>query len=76
VGNLLNSNWGVNKTTSGSGNGRILTYGGRDESNVPQFSMAKVRVDGNDVYPVKTFSPLLDYGQCWRLQVGLRYIFN
>jgi len=72
IGNILNSKWGVNKNMGGSANGRILTYAGKDASNVPSFSMVKV----NGEYPTKTWDTYLVYGQCWSLQIGLRYIFN
>lgn len=72
VGNLINSNWGVNKNMAASNYGRILNYEGRDDNNIPSFSMVKL----NDAYPVKTYDTYANYGQCWSLQVGLRYIFN
>ena len=52
--------------------GKILKYEGRDENIVPSFSMVKV----NNAYPTQTYDTYLNYGQCWSLQVGLRYIFN
>jgi len=73
VGNLLNSNWGVYKNMAVSNNGRILKYEGKDANNVPTFSMWK---NSDGAYPTKTYDTYLDYGQCWNLQVGLRYIFN
>ena len=73
VGNLLNSKWGVTKNMTASNNGRILKYEGKDANNVPMFSMWK---DSNGNYPTKTYDTFLDYGQCWNLQIGLRYIFN
>jgi len=72
VGNLLKSTWGVNKTMSALNYGQILRYEGRDASDVPSFSM--VKVDG--AYPTQSYDTYLNYGQCWSLQVGLRYIFN
>ena len=72
VGNLLKSTWGVNKNMAPSNYGRILTYAGKDENNVPTFSMYKV---GGE-YPTKTYDTYLNYGQCWSMQVGVRYIFN
>jgi len=72
AGNLLNSKWGVYKNMAASNYGAILKYEGRDEGNVPTFSMAKV----NNAYPVKTYDTYLNINQCWMLQVGLRYIFN
>jgi len=73
VGNLLNSNWGINKNMTVSNNGRILQYQGKDANNVPMFSMWK---NSNGDYPTKTYDTYLNYGQCWNLQLGLRYIFN
>ena len=72
AGNLLNSKWGVYKNMAASNNGAILRYAGRDANNVPSFSM--VQVDG--AYPTTTYSDYLNISQTWRLQVGLRYIFN
>ena len=73
VGNLLKSTWGVNKNMAPSNYGRILTYV-KDPENptVPTYSMIKV----NGAYPTKTYEPYLHYGQCWSMQIGLRYIFN
>ncbi len=72
VGNMLNSKWGVGKTTNPSNGGRILKYEGKDDKNTPIFSMYKV----NGEYPTKTYETYQDYSQCWKLQVGIRYIFN
>jgi hypothetical protein len=72
VGNMLNSNWGVNKNMAASNYGRILRYEGKDANNVPTFSTTKVIGE----YPTKTYDTYLNYGQCWSLQIGLRYIFN
>jgi hypothetical protein len=72
AGNLLNSGWGVYKNMAFSNNGAILKYVSRNASNVPTFSMAQI----DYAYPTKTYTPNLDYNQCWRLQLGLRYIFN
>jgi hypothetical protein len=72
VGNILNSKWGVNKNMAASNYGKILKYDGKDANNVPSFSMVKV----NGAYPTQTYDTYLNYGQCWSLQIGLRYIFN
>lgn len=75
-GNLINSEWGVAKTMSGSNYGQILKYEGKDAGNVPTFSMIKVKDSaGNLNYPTKTYSTYYSYEQCWQMQVGLRYIF-
>ena len=71
-GNLINSKWGVVKTMNNSNNGRILRYEGKDEGNVPSFSMVK-DADGN--YLSETYSTLYNYNQTWRLQMGIRYFF-
>jgi hypothetical protein len=71
-GNLLNSEWGVNKNMAVSKYGSILRYEGRDEGNAPTFSM--VQVDG--AYPTESYSTYLSLSQVWSLQIGLRYIFN
>lgn len=64
---------GVTKNMSGANGGRILTYKGKDESNTPIFSMYKDS-DGN--YPTGSFTRNLNYSECWKLQIGLRYVFN
>lgn len=72
AGNLLNSKWGVYKNMAASKYGAILKYEGRDEGNVPSFSMAQ----DDGAYLSETYSTYLNINQCWMLQVGLRYIFN
>lgn len=75
-GNLINSEWGVAKTMLSSNYGQILKYEGKDINNVPTFSMVKVKdSSGNLNYPTNTYSTYYNYGQCWQMQVGLRYIF-
>jgi len=71
-GNLINSEWGVEKNMFGANNGQILTYEGVDANNVPSFSMVQ---DDNGVYLNETYSTYYDYDQCWQLQLGARYIF-
>ncbi len=72
VGNLLNSEWGVNKNMFEANNGQILTYEGRDDNNVPTFSMVKDS-DGN--YLSNSYSTYFNYNQAWQLQFGVRYFF-
>jgi len=72
VGNMLNTEWGVNKTMSASNNGRILRYEGKDANNTPSFSMVKV----SGAYPTQTYIPYEHLSQCWGMKIGLRYIFN
>jgi hypothetical protein len=70
--NLVSSRWGVYKNMAVSNNGAILKYESRNASNIPTYSMVKV----NGSYPTTTYSSYQDISQCWRLQIGLRYIFN
>ncbi|MDE5760714.1 MAG: TonB-dependent receptor, partial [Bacteroides sp.] len=74
VGNLINSKWGISKTNAVSNNGRILKYEGvaSETDLTPVFSMYKV----NGEYPTKTYDTYQNYSECWRMQVGIRYIFN
>jgi hypothetical protein len=72
IGNLINSNWGVNKNMAASNYGKILKYDGKDANNVPSFSTIKVSGE----YPTETYSPYINNSQCWSLQIGVRYIFN
>ncbi|MDF1570291.1 MAG: carboxypeptidase regulatory-like domain-containing protein [Bacteroidales bacterium] len=71
-GNLINSEWGVEKNMFGANNGQILTYEGVDANNVPSFSMV---TDGDGNYLNETYSTYYNYNQCWQLQLGARYIF-
>jgi len=71
-GNLLNSEWGVPKNMFAANNGQILRYEGKDENNVPSFSMAKDN-DGN--YLTESYSTFFNFNQLWRLQLGVRYSF-
>ncbi|MBQ6209901.1 MAG: carboxypeptidase regulatory-like domain-containing protein [Prevotella sp.] len=72
VGNLINSGWGIPKTNTVSNGNRILTYNGVDNNNVPVFSMYKV----NGAYPTETYATNMDWSNCWKLQVGIKYFFN
>ncbi len=71
-GNLINSEWGVEKNMFSANNGQILKYEGKDAGNVPSFSMVKDD-DGN--YLSESYSTYYNYNQCWQLQLGIRYIF-
>ena len=65
-GNMLNTQWGVYKNMNAIRNGQILGYNGRD-ANFSFFSTEPV---------TETFTSYNNVDQTWRLQVGLRYIFN
>jgi len=71
-GNLINSEWGVHKHMYKANNGQILRYEGKDDNNVPEFSMARDD-DGN--YLTTSYGTLYNFNQLWQLQLGVRYIF-
>jgi outer membrane receptor protein involved in Fe transport len=75
-GNLLNSKWGIPKNMAKINNGAILKYEGKDASNTPSYSFVKVKEGDNMVYPTETFTTDYYYGNTWKLQLGVRYIFN
>jgi hypothetical protein len=71
-GNLLNSEWGVNRNMFAANNGQILSYEGVNENNEPTFAMAR-DADGN--YLTQSYSTFFNFNQLWRLQLGLRFMF-
>ena len=71
-GNLLNSKWGVVKNMNVSNSGKIIKYDGKDANNVPSFSFVK----RNGEYINQSFDTNYYYGETWRLQVGVKFIFN
>lgn len=74
IGNMINSSWGIPKYC-GNTTYTIspLKYEGTDANNVPMFSMNKDK-DGN--FMKETYSTYKNYAQCWKLQIGLKYIFS
>ena len=71
---LFNSHWGVawspNQTVSDSNNQiKLLNYEYTDKDGVPVFS---TRVGANQ----KTWEHTSTYGDCWYMQIGLKYMFN
>ena len=74
VSNLFNSRWGVTKgfnpdVPNASGNAKILKYERTDPDGVPVFS---TMVDPG----VKTWDYQHSLGNCWYMQVGIKYLFN
>jgi len=69
IGNLLNSKWGVAKYVPGMSNNvfRLLSVASK-ENGVPVFRM------NTDM--TTTWDYNHSYGQCWRLQLGVKYYFN
>lgn len=73
IGNLLNSKWGVRQSNSVSNNSRILKYEGVDATNTPIFSLYR---DKQGAAPTQSYTYNKNYSECWKLQVGVRYVFN
>ena len=73
AGNLFNSKWGVSKNMSTCQYGSFLKVDKVDANGVPWFSMRK-NADGTDI--VKTWDYNHSYGQCWKIQIGVKYYFN
>lgn len=72
VGNLLNSEWGVSQNNNVANRGAILKYDGKDANNIPSYSFNKV----SGAYPENSFDYNYYYGETWKLQVGVKYLFN
>lgn len=73
IGNMFNSKWGVSKSNTNTTNGgRLLKYEGKDSNNTPIFSLYR---DKNGNAPTQSYDYSVDWGQAWRMQVGVRYTF-
>ena len=73
IGNLFNSKWGVMKNMNGCNNGKILKVD-KVKDGVPYFSMFKDKTTGTA--PTSTWSFNRNYDQCWKMQIGVKYVFN
>jgi hypothetical protein len=71
VGNLLNSDWGVPQFAFQN---NLLNYRGRNAQNEPIYRVNTV--PGTTDLPTVTNRPSSGIGDTWRLQVGVRYLFN
>lgn len=69
-GNMINSDWGVNKRTVYS-NGAILAFAGLNAFGQPTFRMNTV----NGALPTRTFESINSVSSTWRANLGLRYSF-
>ena len=71
VGNLINPEWGVAKTAVQT---NLLNYRGVDGAGNPIFRMNLQ--SGTTELPTESFRPITDFGQVWRGQIGIRFLFN
>lgn len=70
--NLFNSNWGVDKYMNPVlKEGRILSLDYVDVTGTPVF-----KTNSNIQTGVQTWNYYHGVGQCWYLQVGIKYMFN
>ena len=74
VGNMINSKWGVAKYAPNMSNNMIkLLSVAKVENNVPIYRMAR-NADGT--FLKETWDYNHSYGQCWQLQLGVKYYFD
>ena len=71
VGNLLKSTWGVSEFENQR---TLLNYRGINGNNEPVYRLNTV--PGTSNFPTETFRSSTSLGDTWRMQVGIRYIFN
>ena len=72
IANLFNSSWGVSKYMNPVlKSGRILSLDHVDAEGYPVF-----KTNSNVNSTVETWIPSTGIGQCWSLQVGIKYMFN
>ena len=70
IANLFNSKWGVAKTFSTEAlSGRILKYEYTDNDGQPVYS---TRIEDG----TKTWDYTYSSGNCWYMQIGIKYLFN
>lgn len=69
-GNLINDNWGQGLRFVQN---RPLVARGADAAGAARHRMATL---GSELLPAKTFERTAGLGDVWRMQLGVRYIFN
>jgi hypothetical protein len=71
IGNMLNSDWGVPQFAFQQS---PLNYRGRNAAGEPVYRLNTI--PGTSEFPTSTYRPSTSIGDTWRLQVGVRYLFN
>ena len=71
IGNMLNSDWGLPQFAFQQ---TPLNYRGRDSDGEPIYRLNVV--PGTTNFPSTTSRASSSIGDTWRLQVGVRYLFN
>ena len=78
-GNLLNSKWGCTKTAIAAAYQPLVvdTKNRVDANGVPQYKLSTYKdSDGNTKLIDHTFDVQRNNNNCWRMQIGVKYIFN
>ena len=73
IGNLLNSKWGVAKQIPGTSNYQFKLLSVANAADVKKGAKPIFRMN-TDL--TSTWDYNHSYGQCWRLQLGVKYYFN
>jgi hypothetical protein len=68
-GNLLNKKWGESRYLSNQ-QYSLLNYRGQVATTTPTFTYAPSGLTNGEAYSISDFSSR------WRMQIGLRYVFN
>ncbi|MHA7131262.1 TonB-dependent receptor [Algoriphagus namhaensis] len=71
IGNMFNSEWGVQKFAFQN---NLLNYRGTNSAGEPVYRLNTI--PGTSEFPTETFRTSTSLGDTWRMQVGVRYIFN
>ena len=71
IGNMLNSDWGVPQFAFQQ---NPLNYRGRNDAGEPVYRLNTI--PGTTEFPTSTYRPSTSIADTWRLQVGVRYLFN
>lgn len=71
AGNLLKSSWGVSEVENQN---NLLNYRGRNANDEPVYRLNTV--PGTSNFPTETFRSSTSFNNTWRMQVGIRYVFN
>ncbi|MCR4847308.1 MAG: TonB-dependent receptor [Bacteroidales bacterium] len=75
--NMINSNWGLYKYSCYGYTDAIAPLKVTFDGNTPVYSMNKIKVDGQEIYPTNTYTKYneTNFDQCWSLMLGLKYSF-
>ena len=75
--NMINSNWGLYKYSCYGYTDAIAPLKVTFDGNTPVYSMNKIKVDGQEIYPTNTYTKYneTNYDQCWSVMFGLKYSF-